>query len=376
LCSEIVQYYNENEYAVCNLASICLPKFVIKKEDNTYDFNFNELLKVAKILTTNLNNIIDINFYPVEETKTSNFKMRPIGVGVQGLTDCYQMMKLPYNSEKARTLNKQIFETIYYGCLSRSCELAKEKKPYDKFDGSPYSQGKFQFHMWGLTEDDMTSPIIGKEKWLQLKEDVMKYGTISSLHTCVMPTASTSQIQGNTESTEVKTSNLYMRKTISGEFIVINEYLVKHLEELGLWNDQIRNEIIYDQGSIQNIEEIPEEVREIYKTAFEVKQRDIVTQSIERGRFLDQAESLNLFMKEPDFNKLSSSHFFGWKHGIKTGMYYLRTQPASSAIQFGIDSTILKTIKDKRIQAGIESYKECPMVKGEDGRYQICESCQ
>jgi ribonucleotide reductase alpha subunit len=204
----------------------------------------------------------------------------------------------------------------------------------------------------------------------------MKYGTKNSLLTTVMPTASTSQIQGNTESIEPKTSNLYMRKTLAGEFVVINEYLVKDLIELGLWNEQIRNEIIYDQGSIQNIEEIPQVIKDVYKTAFEMKQRDIVLQSVERAVFIDQSQSLNLFMKEPDFNKLSSSHFFGWKHGIKTGMYYLRTQPASSAIQFGIDASLINTIKNKRIQAGIESYKECPMIKGEDGRYQICESCQ
>jgi ribonucleoside-diphosphate reductase alpha chain len=230
--------------------------------------------------------------------------------------------------------------------------------------------------MWGLTEDDLSSPVVCKQKWLDLKTDVMKYGTKNSLLTTVMPTASTSQIQGNTESIEPKTSNLYMRKTLAGEFVVINEYLVKDLINLGLWNDQIRNEIIYDQGSIQNIEEIPQHIKDVYKTAFEMKQRDIVLQSVERGPYVDQSQSLNLFMKEPDFNKLSSSHFYGWKHGIKTGMYYLRTQPASSAIQFGIDASLINTIKNKRIQAGIESYKECPMIKGSDGLYQICESCQ
>lgn len=376
LCSEIMEHYNENEYAVCNLSSICLPKFVKYDENNKPYYDYQELLKVAKIVTRNLDRVIDVNFYPVIETKNSNMKMRPIGVGVQGLADVFYMFKYPYGSDEARDLNKKIFETIYYGCLSESCVLAKESKPYDRFEGSPFSKGQFQYHMWGLTEDDLSSPVVGKQKWLELKEDVMKWGCKNSLLTTVMPTASTSQIEGNTESIEPKTSNLYMRKTLAGEFVVINEYLVKDLIQLGLWNDQIRNEIIYDQGSIQNIEEIPQHIKDVYKTAFEMKQRDIVLQSIERGPYVDQSQSLNLFMKEPDFNKLSSSHFYGWKHGIKTGMYYLRTQPASSAIQFGIDAALINTIKNKRIQAGIESYKECPMIRGEDGRFQICESCQ
>jgi ribonucleotide reductase alpha subunit len=230
--------------------------------------------------------------------------------------------------------------------------------------------------MWGLTEDELTSPVIGKEKWLELKTDVMKWGCKNSLLTTVMPTASTSQIQGNTESIEPKTSNLYMRKTLAGEFVVINEYLVKDLINLGLWNDQIRNEIIYDQGSIQNIEEIPQIIKDVYKTAFEMKQRDIVLQSVERAVFIDQSQSLNLFMKEPDFNKLSSSHFFGWKHGIKTGMYYLRTAPASAPIQFGLDPLVIQEIKNRRISEGKEFYKSCPMIKKSDGSYEICESCQ
>lgn len=376
LCSEVMEHYNENEYAVCNLSSICLPKFVRFDENNKPYFDFNELLKVSKIVTRNLDRVIDVNFYPVIETKTSNMKMRPIGVGVQGLADVFYMFSYPYGSDEARDLNKKIFETIYYGCLKESCQISKESKPYDRFEGSPFSKGQFQFHMWGLTEDDLSSSVVCKQKWLDLKTDVMKYGTKNSLLTTVMPTASTSQIQGNTESIEPKTSNLYMRKTLAGEFVVINEYLVKDLIKLGLWNDQIRNEIIYDQGSIQNIEEIPQYIKDVYKTAFEMKQRDIVLQSVERGIFIDQSQSLNLFFPEPDFNKLSSSHFYGWKHGIKTGMYYLRTMPSSSAIQFGLDSTVINTIKNKRIQAGIESYKECPMIKGSDGLYQICESCQ
>jgi ribonucleoside-diphosphate reductase alpha chain len=376
LCSEIMEHYNENEYAVCNLSSICLPKFVRFTEDQKPYFDFNELLKVAKIVTRNLDRVIDVNFYPVDETKTSNMKMRPIGVGVQGLADVFYMFKYPYGSDEARLLNKQIFETIYYGCLTESCVLSKESKPYDRFEGSPFSKGQFQFHMWGLTEDELTSPVIGKEKWLELKTDVMKWGCKNSLLTTVMPTASTSQIQGNTESIEPKTSNLYMRKTLAGEFVVINEYLVKDLIELGLWNDQIRNEIIYDQGSIQNIEEIPQYIKDVYKTAFEMKQRDIVLQSVERGPYVDQSQSLNLFFPEPDFNKLSSSHFYGWKNGIKTGMYYLRTAPASAPIQFGLDPLVIQEIKNRRISEGKEFYKSCPMIKKSDGSYEICESCQ
>ena len=374
-CSEIMEHYNENEYAVCNLSSICLPKFVKTNDEGELYYDFQELLKVSRIVTRNLDKVIDVNFYPVDETKNSNLKMRPIGVGVQGLADVFYKFKYPYGSDKARLLNKQIFETIYYGALSESCQLAKESKPYDAFEGSPFSKGEFQFHMWGLSEEDSVSPVLNKYKWELLREEVMKYGTKNSLLTTVMPTASTSQIEGNTESIEPKTSNLYMRKTLAGEFVVINEYLVNDLIELGLWNEDIRNEIIYDQGSIQNIEEIPKYIKDVYLTAFEMKQRDIVLQSIERGPYIDQSQSLNLFMKEPDFNKLSSSHFFGWKHGIKTGMYYLRTMPSTSAIQFGLDSTVIQSIKNKRIQAGVEVYKNCPMVRNNDGTYQICESC-
>lgn len=384
LCSEICEYYDRENIAVCNLGSICLQRFVYRDTSNNFQYNYEELLKVARIMTRNLDRVIDANYYPVPETKNSNMSLRPIGLGVQGLSDLYQIMKLPYGSEQARQLNRNIFETIYFGALYESNRIAMEKGPYSRFEGSPFSQGQFQFHLWGLDETKLTCPILGIEKWKELQTSIVKYGTRNSLLTTCMPTASTSQIMRSTESFEPKTSNMYMRKTLSGEFIVMNEYLVKDLMELGLWTDAIRDEILYDQGSIQYIEEIPTVLKEVYKTAFEMKQKDIVQQSIERGPFIDQSQSLNLFMAEPNFNQLASSHFYGWKNGLKTGMYYLRTQPSTNPIQFGLSPEKIQEIKEKRMQKNepiFEEkeeepvYKNCPIRRDERGKIIICESC-
>ena len=377
LCSEIAEVYDKENYAVCNLASICLPKFVKYSETGEPFYDYEELIKIARVATNNLDRVITTNFYPLIETKNSNMKLRPIGLGVQGLGDVFNIFKVPYGSKQAMDLNKNIFEAIYYGSLTESNELAKKDGAYSRFEGSPFSKGEFQFHMCGFTEDDMSCPVIGKEKWLELKESVMKYGTRNSLLTTCMPTASTSQIMGNTESFEPRTSNMYVRKTLSGEFVVINEYLVKDLERINLWNDEIREEILYDQGSIQNIVEIPKNIKEIYLTAFEMKQRDIIQQSIDRSRFIDQSQSLNLFMNEPNFNKLNSALFFGFRGKLKTCMYYLRSNPATNAQSFGLTSERISEIKQKRLENGdIESYQSCPMIRNkETGKFEQCESC-
>lgn len=340
LCSEIVEYTDEYETAVCNLSSICLPRFV--KNDKSFDFK--SLLKTTKIITKNLNKVIDINYYPSKKAEYSNSKNRPIGIGVQGLADVFCKMNLAYDSEEARILNKKIFETIYFGALTTSTLLAKQFGKYKSFDNSPFSKGILQYHMWGLTEDDLVMDY----DWKHLIEHIKEYGTRNSLLTTIMPTASTSQIMGNTESIEPLTSNIYTRSTMSGEYTVINKNLIETLIELNLWNDQLKNEILYDKGSIQQIVEIPEEIKKIYKTAYEIKNKPIVQQSIDRGPFIDQSQSLNLFCLVPDFNNLTSSHFYSWSNGLKTGLYYLKTQPAVSALDFGIDKEIINEIETKR----------------------------
>jgi ribonucleoside-diphosphate reductase alpha chain len=376
LCNEILEYYDTENTAVCNLGSICLQRFVKFNEEGEPWYDYEELLKASKVITRNLDNIITVNFYPIPETKRSNDSLRPIGVGIQGLVDVFQMFKLPFGSEKARELNKNIFETIYFGCLTESNQLAKELGPYSRFEGSPFSEGKFQFHLCGLNEDDLTSPILGKEKWLELKESVMKFGTRNSLLTCAQPTATTAIIMNSTECFEPVLSNLFQRKTLAGEFVRINENLVKDLEKIGLWTEEIKEEILYDQGSIQNIVEIPKSIKEVYLTAFEMKQRDIIQQAIDRSRFIDQSQSMNLFMNEPNFNKLNSALFFGWKGGLKSMLYYLRSLPSSSASSFGLSAERIAEIKVKRESSG-ESYDVCIRKWDAKNRiYEVCGSCQ
>ena len=349
LCAEIVQYCDSNEYAVCNLASICLPKFV-ENNNGEQIFNFQKLIQVAETCTENLDNIIDINYYPVEQARRSNMKHRPIGLGVQGLADVFYKMEIPFDSAEAQILNKKIFESIYYGAVKASNNLAKIKGKYETFEGSPYSKGLLQFHLWGLTEDQLLMDF----DWKTLIEDIKVNGMRNSLLTAIMPTASTSQIMNNTECIEPKTTNLFLRSTIAGEYIVVNHYLIEKLVQLKLWNKQTLNELIFDNGSIQNISAIPQNIKNIFKTAFDLKTKPLLDLAIGRGPFIDQTQSMNIFSAKPDFDMLTKSHFYGWKSGLKTGMYYLRSQPTVNPIKFGMDP---ETIKDICARRGIEDIK-------------------
>jgi len=331
LCTEIVEYSSPDEIAVCNLASIAVNMFV--EPGKTY--NFDKLKMVAKVATRNLNKIIDVNYYPVKEAKNSNMRHRPIGIGVQGLADAYILMRYPFESAEAELLNKQIFETIYYGALEASCELAEEFGTYETYPGCPVSKGQLQYDMWGVTPTDL-------HDWSVIKAKIAKHGVRNSLLLAPMPTASTAQILGNNESVEAYTSNIYTRRVLSGEFQVVNQHLLRDLTELNLWNDDIKNAIISHNGSIQKIEEIPKDIRELYKTVWEMSQKNVLKQAADRGAFIDQSQSLNVHIAEPNFGKMSSMHFYGWKLGLKTGMYYLRTKPAAQAIQFTVDKSKLK----------------------------------
>ena len=329
LCTEIVEYSAPDEVAVCNLASIAVNAFV-DKEKRTYDFE--QLKRVAKVATKNLNKIIEVNFYPVEEARNSNMRHRPIGIGIQGLADAYILMRLPFESEEACLLNKQIFETIYYGALEASCELAQVDGPYSTYQGSPVSQGKLQYDMWGVTPTDL-------HDWSALKAKIAKHGIRNSLLLAPMPTASTAQILGNNESVEAYTSNIYSRRVLSGEFQVVNQHLLRDLTELDIWSEELKNEIISSNGSVQNISVIPKDIKALYKTVWEISQKTVLKQAADRGAFIDQSQSLNVHIADPNFGKMSSMHFYGWKLGLKTGMYYLRTKPAAQAIQFTVDKS-------------------------------------
>jgi len=337
LCTEIIEYSDEKETAVCNLASLSLPRFVEGKV-----FNFEKLLEVTKIVTRNLNKVIDNNYYPIEETKTSNFRHRPIGLGVQGLADVFMLLGLPFESDMAKMLNKNIFETIYYGALVASNEIAKEVGAYTTFKGSPLSEGIFQFDMWNVQPSD-------RYDWEELRSSIKEFGVRNSLLLAPMPTASTSQILGNNECFEPYTSNIYNRRVLSGEFAVVNKHLLKDLVNLGIWNDNMKQRIIAANGSVQNIEEIPAELKEIYKTVWEIKQRNVIDMAADRGAFICQSQSLNLFVEQPNFAKLSSMHFYTWKKGLKTGMYYLRTKAAADAIKFTVDASVLNQTKDEQV---------------------------
>jgi ribonucleoside-diphosphate reductase alpha chain len=325
LCTEIIEYTSPDEVAVCNLASLALPRFVINGV-----FDHQKLYEVTYEVTKNLNKIIDHNYYPVEEARNSNLRHRPVGLGVQGLADAFILLRLPFESEKARQLNKEIFETIYFAAMTASKDLARVDGPYSSFAGSPVSRGEFQFDLWGV------EPTL-RWDWYRLKSEVVKYGVRNSLLVAPMPTASTSQILGNNECFEPYTSNIYVRRVLSGEFVVVNKHLLKDLVELNLWNDDMKNKIIRNNGSIQAIDEIPQEVKDIYKTVWEIKQRTIIDMAADRGAFICQSQSLNLFVDTPSSNKLTSMHFYAWKRGLKTGMYYLRTQAASQAVQFTVE---------------------------------------
>lgn len=329
LCTEIIEYTAPDEIAVCNLASLALPKFVT--EEGTFDHN--KLFEVTYQATVNLNRIIDGNFYPVEEARKSNMRHRPIGLGVQGLADAYIMMRYPFESAAAQQLNKDIFETMYYAAMTASKDLAKVEGPYETFAGSPTSKGIFQYDMWGVTPSS-------RWEWDVLKEEVKEFGVRNSLLLAPMPTASTAQILGNNECFEPYTSNIYTRRVLSGEFIIVNKHLLKDLVKEGLWNKDMRQKLMISNGSVQNIPEIPAHIKELYKTAWEISQKAIIEQAADRGAYICQSQSLNIFMENANFGKLTSMHFYGWKKGLKTGMYYLRTKAATDAIKFTVDKNI------------------------------------
>jgi len=331
LCTEIIEYTSADEVAVCNLASLALPKFVT--DEGTFDHQ--KLYEITKVVTRNLNKVIDINYYPIEEARRSNMRHRPIGLGVQGLADVFIMLRMPFDSPEARGLNEDIFETIYFAAMEASMEEAKKYGTYETFKGSPVSKGIFQFDMWGVT------PNSNRWNWEQLKQEVKKNGVRNSLLVAPMPTASTSQILGNNECFEPYTSNVYTRRTLSGEFIMANKHLMRDLISLGLWNETMRQKLISTNGSVQSIAEIPQNIKDIYKTVWEISQKSIIDMSADRGAYICQSQSLNIHLTNPNFGKLTSMHFYAWKKGLKTGMYYLRSTAAADAIKFTLDKSAL-----------------------------------
>ena len=330
LCTEILEYTSKDEIAVCNLASIALPMFI---KNNSFDHK--ELFNVTKRVTKNLNKVIDRNYYPVKEAENSNFRHRPIGLGVQGLADAFIKLRMPFTSDEAKALNQDIFETIYYAALTASMEEAQRDGTYKSYKGSPISKGEFQHNMWGVKDEDLS----GRWDWAKLRKDIKKNGVRNSLLVAPMPTASTSQILGNNECFEPYTSNIYTRRVLSGEFIVVNKHLLEDLVKLGLWNEELKQELMKANGSIQHIDFIPQDIKDLYKTVWELSMKDIIDMARHRGYFIDQSQSLNLFMEGATMAKLTSMHFYAWKSGLKTGMYYLRTKSAVDAIKFTLDNT-------------------------------------
>ncbi|XP_070149815.1 ribonucleoside-diphosphate reductase large subunit-like [Polyergus mexicanus] len=332
LCTEVIQYSGPGEVAVCNLASIAVNMFV---NTNNKTFDFDKLKTVAKMVTRNLDKVIDVNFYPIVETKTSNQRHRPIGIGIQGLADAFLLMRYPFESKEAKELNIKIFETLYYGALEASCELAAEKGVYETYEGSPVSKGILQYDMWNVKPTNLWD-------WNKLKEKIAKHGVRNSLLIAPMPTASTAQILGNNESIEPYTSNIYIRRVLSGEYVIVNPHLLRDLTARKLWDKDMQNEILASFGSVQNIERIPDDLKALYKTVWEIPQKVILEMAVDRGAFIDQSQSLNVHIGDPTTEKLTSMHFFGWRSGLKTGMYYLRTKPAANPIQFTVDKSKLR----------------------------------
>lgn len=356
LCTEIIEYTAPDEVAVCNLASLALPKYVT---DDSFDFD--KLFEVTYQATINLNRIIDRNYYPVEEAKNSNMRHRPIGLGVQGLADAYILLNMPFDSPEAAQLNKDIFETIYYAAMTASKDLAKEEGPYETWKGSPVSEGIFQFDMWGVKPSD-------RWEWDILREEVKEHGVRNSLLLAPMPTASTAQILGNNECFEPYTSNVYTRRVLSGEFIIVNKHLLRDLVKEGLWNSEMRQKLMASNGSVQNISEIPQYIKDLYKTAWELSQKAIIEQAADRGAYICQSQSLNIFMENATFGKLTSMHFYGWKKGLKTGMYYLRTKAATDAIKFTVDKSVTAqpTAKEieEQVSCSLDDPDNCEMCSG------------
>ena len=342
LCTEILEYTSPDEIAVCNLASIALPMFVKDGE-----FDHQTLFDVTVRVTKNLNRVIDRNYYPVKEAENSNFRHRPVGLGVQGLADVFIMLRLPFTSDTAKQLNQDIFETLYFAAVTASAEEAKKDGPYQTYKGSPISKGEFQHNLWGVKDEELS----GRWDWVKLRKTVKKQGVRNSLLVAPMPTASTSQILGNNECFEPYTSNIYTRRVLSGEFIVVNKHLLEDLVDRGLWNEDMKQELMRNNGSVQNIDGIPDDLKELYRTVWEMSMKDIIDMSRQRGYFIDQSQSLNLFMEGATMAKLTSMHFYGWKSGLKTGMYYLRTKSAVDAIKFTLDTKSKAEIeKDKEIK--------------------------
>ena len=355
LCTEIIEYTSPDEIAVCNLASIALNKFV--KDDLTYDHQ--KLYEITKVITKNLNKVIDVNYYPVEEAKNSNLRHRPIGIGVQGLADTFILMRQAFDSPKAKKLNTEIFETIYFAAMESSMEIAQKEGPYKTYEGSPVSKGIFQFDMWGIVPDSK------RWDWTKLKREVKKHGVRNSLLLAPMPTASTSQILGNNECFEPYTSNIYTRRVLSGEFIVVNKHLLKDLIKLKLWGDSMKDRLMEANGSVQGINEIPDDIKQLYRTVWEVSQKSIIDMAADRGAYICQSQSMNIHMQDANFGKLTSMHFHAWKKGLKTGLYYLRTKAAADAIKFTIvkDEKSMDNEEQKQaaIQCSVDNQDDCEM---------------
>ncbi|SCY95873.1 ribonucleoside-diphosphate reductase subunit alpha [Flavobacterium anhuiense] len=369
LCTEIMEFTSKDEIAVCNLASISLPMFVENGE-----FNHESLYNVTKRVTRNLNKVIDRNYYPVQEAENSNMRHRPVGLGVQGLADAFIMLRMPFTSDEAKKLNQEIFETLYFAAVTASMEMAKEEGPYSTFEGSPMSKGEFQYNMWGLKDEELS----GRWDWASLRKEVMEHGVRNSLLVAPMPTASTSQILGNNEAFEPYTSNIYTRRVLSGEFIVVNKHLLEDLVKLGLWNEDLKQEIMRHNGSVQNINIIPQDLKDLYKTVWEMSMKDIIDMSRQRGYFIDQSQSLNLFMQDANYSKLTSMHFYAWQSGLKTGMYYLRTKAAVDAIKFTLNNDKKQETAPSLVQEtesiSVEDYKAM-LLKAQAADPEDCEMC-
>jgi len=351
LCSEINIYTDKDNIGVCNLASISLPKFVETTKNGVVFYNYQKLYEITKIIIKNLNQVIDNNIYPVPEGKYSDSRNRPLGLGVQGLADVFFKFKIPFTSNKAKEMNKLIFETIYFASVESSCELAQKYGPYETYSTSMVANGKLQFDLWGVTPSNMWN-------WDKLRMNISKYGLYNSLLTALMPTASTSQIMGNYEMFEPITSNMFTRNTLSGTFQIINKYLITDLLELNIWNDTLKQKIIANNGSIQNIDEIPENIKEIYKTVWELKQKDLIDMDADRSSYVCQSSSSNRYMSNPNNNKLTSMYIYCWKKGLKTGCYYLRSQSGADAVKFNVDVNILKEQKLKKKLELINKYNQ------------------
>lgn len=368
LCTEIMEYTSKDEIAVCNLASISLPMFI----DNG-KFDHQALYTVTKRVTRNLNKVIDRNYYPVKEAENSNLRHRPVGLGVQGLADAFIMLRMPFTSDEAKKLNQEIFETLYFAAVTASMEMAKEEGPYSTFEGSPMSKGEFQYNMWGMKDEELS----GRWDWASLRKEVVEHGVRNSLLVAPMPTASTSQILGNNEAFEPYTSNIYTRRVLSGEFIVVNKHLLHDLVERGLWNETLKQEIMRHNGSVQNIDVIPQDLKELYKTVWEMSMKDIIDMSRQRGYFIDQSQSLNLFMQDANYSKLTSMHFYAWQSGLKTGMYYLRTKSAVDAIKFTLNNDKKEetpTLVAETEEISVEDYKAM-LLKAQAADPEDCEMC-